>query len=213
MSEPLGDPLVAEEPAPLGRRAAAYAVDVAAVGTWMWALSITHIAFWLQWSDDRAVEPWGEWFLVTVTFVAFFVAYVAIFTWKVGATPGQDLMRLHVVDARTGGRIGLGRAFGRALFVGLIWLVPWVWPGVLLALMIGASGWRDPHGRMIHDHLCHTTAVFRLVPELEEGQTIEEAEAVRRRHFMPRMANPIQITPMQMFREHERRQSDGDDED
>jgi len=213
VNEPLGDPLVAEEPAPIVRRALAYAADLATVGTWLWALSISHIAFWLQWSDERAYGPWGEYFLLTITFVPLFIAYQAIFTAKSGATPGQDLLRLQVVDARSGARLPLGTAVGRSCFVGLIWLFPWVWPALVLAAVFALSGARDPHVRMLHDHLCRTSVVLRLVPQLEPGQTVEEAEAKRKSQFMPRMANPIQITPMQQFRHPHLRPGDPDEDE
>lgn len=212
MTDSLGDPLVAEEPAPLQRRALAYLADMVTVATWIFALSIVKAAFWLGWSDDWVVGPWGRWFLLTVTFVATFVAYQALFIARTGATPGQDLMRLRTVDAEQGGKPPASRALIRSLLIGCIWLAPWVWPGVLVAAVFALTGLTDPHGRMIHDHLSRTSVVIRLVPETEPGQSIDEAEANRRRHFMPRFVNPIQITPGQMFRHPHLDPDEGHDE-
>lgn len=210
----MNDPLVAEQTAPLSRRALAHAADLATVGTWLWALSISQIAFWLRWSDDRAVAPWGQWFLAALTFSVLFVVYHTAFVAKVGATPGQDLLRIREVDRATGGRPRFGNALVRAAILGGVWMLPWWWPGILCTLAIGISGARDPEGRMLHDHLAGTAVVVRLVPELKEGQTVEEAEAERRRQFSPSLVNPLQITPMQMFRHpHLRRHRGGAEDD
>lgn len=201
MSEPFDlDPMFTDEPAPLLRRAAALGADIATVGTWVWALSISQIAFWLQWSDDRAFGPWNEYFLATLTFVVSLVIYEALFISRSGATPGQDLLRIRVVDAHTGGLPGLGHSLVRGSIVGGVWMFPWLWPGALLTLLLGVSSLGDPHRRGFHDHLSHTTVIVRLVPDLEPGQTVEEAEAERKAQFLPRIVNPLQITPMQMFR-------------
>jgi uncharacterized RDD family membrane protein YckC len=196
------DPLIVDEPAPLGRRALALGVDLATVGTWVWALSITHIAFWLQWSDERAFGPWNEYFLATLTFVVSLVIYETVFISRSGATPGQDLMRIRVVDADAGTDAAprFGSSLVRGLLVGGVWMFPWVWPGVVLTLLMGLSSLTDPYRRGFHDHLSGMIVILRLVPTLEPGQTVEEAENERRRQFLPRMVNPIQITPMQMFR-------------
>lgn len=211
----MNDPLLAEQTAPLSRRALAHAADLLTVGTWLWALSISHIAFWVHWADDRPVAPWGEWFLVALTYSALFVVYHTAFVAATGATPGQDLMRLRVVERDGGGRPRFGRALGRAVILGGVWLIPWWWPGALCTIALGVSGARDPEGRMFHDHLAGTTVVLRLVPELKEGQTVEEAEAERRRQFTPGLVNPFQIMPMQMFRHpHLRgRRDEADDDD
>jgi uncharacterized RDD family membrane protein YckC len=210
----VNDPLVAEEPAPPGRRALAHAADLATVGTWLYALALTRVAFWLQWSDDHPFGPWGEWFIPTLTFVVMFVVYHSIFVSRSGATPGQDLLRMRVVDRTTGERPRFSRALGRAILLGGVWMFPGWWFGVLCTLVIGATVLTDPERRMIHDHLAGTSVVLRLVPDLEPGQSVEEAEEERKRHFMPRMVNPLQIAPMQLFRHpHLRRLRDDEAED
>jgi uncharacterized RDD family membrane protein YckC len=58
------------------------------------------------------------------------LAYFAVMWSSFGGTLGQRMLGLHVVDAATGGRIGIGRAIGRyigylisafVLLIGLIW--------------------------------------------------------------------------------------------
>jgi uncharacterized RDD family membrane protein YckC len=210
---PMGDPLVADDAAPLGRRALGYIADVATVATWLWALSIAHVAFWMRWSDDVAVGPWGEQFIPAVSFTILFVIYQVLFVSRTGTTPGHDLLRLQVLSATTGKRPTFGSALARGLLVGLIWLMPQVWPAVVLAALIGVSGLRSSEGRMFHDELSHTTVVLRLVPDLEPGQTVEEAEKHRRQQFLPRMVNPFQINSMQLFRHPHLRRIDDDPED
>jgi uncharacterized RDD family membrane protein YckC len=57
------------------------------------------------------------------------VYFVVLWSWQ-GQTLGQKILGLHVVDAATGQKIGVGRAIGRyvgyvisawVLFIGLIW--------------------------------------------------------------------------------------------
>jgi len=213
VTDPAGDPLIAYDAAPIGRRALAYAADVATVATWLWALSIAHVAFWMRWSDDVAIGPWGEWFIPAVSFTILFVIYQVLFVSRSGATPGQDLLRLQVFDATTAKKPTFGPALARGLLVGLIWLMPQIWPAVVLVALIGVSGLRSTEGRMFHDELSHTAVVLQLVPDLEPGQTVEEAEKHRRRQFMPRMVNPFQINSMQMFRHPHLRGIEDDTED
>jgi uncharacterized RDD family membrane protein YckC len=58
------------------------------------------------------------------------LAYFAVMWSSFGGTLGQRMLGLHVVDAATGGKIGIGRAIGRyigylisafVLLIGLIW--------------------------------------------------------------------------------------------
>ena len=58
------------------------------------------------------------------------LVYFSVMWSSFGATLGQRMLGLHVVDAATGGKIGLGRAIGRyigylisafVLLIGLIW--------------------------------------------------------------------------------------------
>ena len=70
-------------------------------------------------------------FLVYLGLVVVQILYF-IFFWSRGGTIGQRILRLHVVDATTGGNIGMGRAFLRYLglvisampcYLGLLWAI------------------------------------------------------------------------------------------
>ncbi|WP_195210388.1 RDD family protein [Actinomarinicola tropica] len=187
------------DPAPLGRRVAARAVDIAAVAVWVWAASIAHILYFIpRFSQDLDPAPWGRAFLFLVTFVVFYVAYEVLFTSRTGSTPGKDLMRLQVLDAHSGGLPSPGQAVRRALPLALVWLVPGAWPAVPLTAALAAPGARGT-GRGVHDVLSGTRVVLVPEEEPEPGTTIEDARAQRRRDFTPRFVNPLQLVPSQML--------------
>jgi uncharacterized RDD family membrane protein YckC len=61
--------------------------------------------------------------------------YHATMTGSSGQTVGKRALGIKVIDATTGGPIGFGRAFGRALiqgltglFCGIFWLLDHLWP-------------------------------------------------------------------------------------
>jgi len=72
--------------------------------------------------------------LMSLLYLVFFVAFAAYFVvqWSRGATIGQRIMHLRVVDATTGGNISMGKAFlrligrivaGAACYIGLLWVL------------------------------------------------------------------------------------------
>ena len=90
-------------------------------------------------------------FLVQVGFIFVKLAYEIYFLGKYGATPGKMVCKLRVITAE-GGRIGYGRAAGRALaeiLSGMICYIGYI--------MVGF----DVQKRALHDHICNTRVVFK----------------------------------------------------
>ena len=199
-------------PPSLRRRAAARAVDLTTVFTLIWALATIRVLFHIPlWSDDIAPSPWGRSFLFVVTFTLAYLVYEVVYVSQTGATPGKDLMRLQVLDSSSGALPSLDQAVRRALPLTAIWLVPAVWLGAPLTAALGATGLPDTsHFRTIHDRFSATRVVH--VPDLdpEPGTTHEEAEAERRRQFVPRFVDPIHIVPSQLLRHPHLRRALGD---
>lgn len=186
-SEPAG-PVEGSHAPPMWRRLAARAIDVIAVGTWVFALSIAHIFLHLQlWSDTVAPEPWGHWFLVTLTFAACYAAYEIVFIARTGATPGKDLMQIRVVDHLTGGTPSLGQATRRWLLPGVVQPIPGGWMGAALTLAWGGTAYSNRDQRAVHDQLAGTRVITSRPPSDED----EAAE--RRRQFQPRFIDPFAI--------------------
>lgn len=172
----------------MARRLAARLVDTIAVATWMFALSIAHIFIHLQlWSDSVTPEPWGRWFLATVTFVVLYAVYEIGFITRTGSTPGKDLLGVRVVDASTGLNPRLSQSFLRWLPLGAAQPIPLLWLGMLLTGAIGATGLADPERRALHDRLSGTRVVTKDLPDTEEGQE------ARRQSFMPRLVDPFLV--------------------
>lgn len=175
--------------APMWRRLLARAVDVTAVATWMFALSIAHIFLHLQlWSDTVTPEPWGNWFLVTMTFFVCYAAYEIVFVWKVGATPGKDLLRIRVIDHHTGTTPSAGQAARRWFLPGIVQPIPGAWAGAVLTAVWGTTAFADPHRRSIHDRMAGTRVVMATPSDDPEAD-----EARRRRDFAPRIINPLAV--------------------
>lgn len=191
---------MATTPAPLSRRALARAVDLVTVFAWTWALSVAHVLYFVpRWSDDVAPGPWGRFFLIGMSIAVLSLVYEVAFVSRTGATPGKDLMRLRVVDAATGARPTVGQALRRALPFGAAWAVPGIWGVVPVTAALGATAAPSADRRAVHD-LLGGTAVVTVVEAPPAGQTVEEAEAERRSHFVPRFVDPIQVLPSQVFR-------------
>jgi uncharacterized RDD family membrane protein YckC len=173
---------------PMWRRLAARAIDMIAVATWIFTFSIAHIFLHLQlWSNDVAPQPWGNWFLTTVTFFVCYAAYEIVFVAKAGATPGKDFMGIEVVDATTGGRPTLDQATRRWLLPGIVQPIPGAWIGAILTGVWGATGFLDPQRRTVHDRLAGT----RIVSKAPPGS--DEAREDRRRSFTPRLIDPLAV--------------------
>ncbi len=184
----LDNNMVVTEMATMGRRLVARLVDVVAVVTYVFALSIAHIFIHLQlWSDTVAPEPWGNWFLMTVTTVVVYAIYDIGFTTRTGATPGKDLMAIQVVDASTGGRPSLGQAFRRWLPHGLVQPIPMIWLAAIATGVLGATGLLSSRRQSLPDRLANTVVVDKAPPA-----TAEEA-SIRRRSFMPRLVDPTAV--------------------
>ncbi|MGY6501400.1 MAG: RDD family protein [Acidimicrobiales bacterium] len=173
---------------PMARRLAARLIDLAFVGTWMFALSVAHIFLHLQlWSGSVNPEPWGTWFLATITFAVLYAAYEIVFVHKAGATPGKDFMNIRVVDADTGELPTWGQSARRWLLPGMVQPIPGPWIGAVLTLCWGATGFLDDQRRTVHDRISGTRVVPRQAPT--DPEEIEE----RRSHFMPRIVDPFEI--------------------
>jgi uncharacterized RDD family membrane protein YckC len=112
------------EQAALNRRFVAVLID------WFMSLAIAHLV-------HRSLI--GGWQFLPL---AIFFVEVSILTALQGASAGQRLLRLRVVDAETGGVISPARAFKRTLFICLIF------PAVF-----------TKEGRGYHDWFCHTVVI------------------------------------------------------
>ena len=88
-------------------------------------------------------------FLLQCGFMLVQISYQTFFLGKFGATPGKMICKLQVVTAE-GGRIGYGRAVGRAFAEMLSGLVCYI--GYLMVLF-------DSQRRGLHDHLCNTRVI------------------------------------------------------
>ena len=147
-------------------RLAATLVDAAIVGVaWFVAVWLFLEAVTLTGALDPATLQSPSLDAMTLTArqyaLAMFVAGILfvirgaylVYAWAAtGATPGQQLLRLGVADARTGGRLTVGRSAVR-------WLVSEL-PGLGLLLGLGILIWyvavalsigRNPERRGIHD--------------------------------------------------------------
>lgn len=82
-------------------------------------------------------------------FMLIQISYQAFFLGKFGATPGKMICKLQVVTAE-GGRIGYGRAVGRAFAEMLSGLVCYI--GYLMVLF-------DDQKRALHDRICNTRVI------------------------------------------------------
>jgi uncharacterized RDD family membrane protein YckC len=173
---------------PMWRRLTARALDILTVGTWVFALSVAHIFLHVpKWSNTVDPEPWGTWFLLTITFAVCYAAYEIAFIAKTGATPGKDLMRLKVADATTGERPTWGQATRRWFLPGIVQPIPGAWISGVLTAVWGATALTDPERRSIHDRLAGTRVVSVALPATEE----ERAE--RRKQFIPRFVDPFAV--------------------
>jgi len=89
--------------------------------------------------------------LIEFALFAVQIGYQTFFLGKYGATPGKMLCKLQVVTAE-GGRIGYGRAAGRAFAEILSGMLCYI--GYLLVLFDGQK-------RALHDHICNTRVIQR----------------------------------------------------
>ena len=138
--------------APRGRRVTARVVDLIlemGIGGFI-------AIVWIDWAVDESGTEWdvlGLVFWSTVILVGFVTLYeVAFVAWR-GQTPGKMLMHIRVVNAKTGGRVGVMRAAARLLPLATA-LIPFL--GYFVAAI--AYGWAllDEQGRGWHDRLAGT---------------------------------------------------------
>ncbi len=110
---------------------------------------------------DR-VRP-GE---VAVLAGLFLYVWVQHVLW--GRTLGKRMVGVRVIDARTGGRLGAGKAALRTLVFPFLALVP----GIGLPCLLAVGVWMlfDPEGRVLHDRLLGATVVGRRGPNLTSGR-------------------------------------------
>jgi uncharacterized RDD family membrane protein YckC len=87
--------------------------------------------------------------LLQCGFMLIQIAYQTFFLGKFGATPGKMICKLQVVTAE-GGRIGYGRAVGRAFAEMLSGMICYI--GYLMVLFDGQK-------RALHDHICNTRVI------------------------------------------------------
>jgi uncharacterized RDD family membrane protein YckC len=182
--------LAARQP-PMWRRLMARLVDVVAVATWVFALSIAHVFIHLQlWSETVAPAPWGNWFLATITFTLVYALYEIVFISRTGATPGKDLLGIKVVDAATGGVPSLGQAARRWFLPGIVQPIPGAWIGGVATLVWGSTALFDPERRTVHDRLADTRVMSKEPPRDDD-----ERER-RRQQFTPRFIDPFAVFRM-----------------
>ena len=84
----------------------------------------------------------GVWLLIALVATIGSVLYYVYFWGTSGSTLGMRLFRLRVVDANTGGPIGMGRAFIRYLITivnSMACYIGWIW----VAFDARKQGWHD----------------------------------------------------------------------
>jgi uncharacterized RDD family membrane protein YckC len=87
--------------------------------------------------------------LLQCVFVLVQISYQTFFLGRFGATPGKMICKLQVVTAE-GGRIGYGRAVGRAFAEMLSGMICYI--GYFMVLFDGQK-------RALHDHICNTRVI------------------------------------------------------
>ena len=176
-------PLVDRPPADLWRRALARLLDALTVFFMLWALAVMQIL----WPVNRLArevtpEPWGAAFVPTLLFAVSLFAHEAFFVAaNRGQTPGMDACGVRVV-AVDGGSLTTRQCIARAAPVAVLWLVPPLWLGVLLAAVTVVPALVSPTRLSTQDRLART----RVVPYDRSREDPESAKVrgpVMRRNF------------------------------
>ncbi|WP_182909520.1 RDD family protein [Microbispora sp. H13382] len=126
-----------------------------------WALIGSHY-LWFPWFHqgllgrldevfESTVKP-GEVLALTSWLLYFWLQHTV---W--GRTPGKWLLRLRLVNVRTGGRLGAGRAALRTLAFPFLAVVPDV--GLVLLFAGGLAALFDADGQVLHDRLLGAAVV------------------------------------------------------
>jgi uncharacterized RDD family membrane protein YckC len=108
-------------------------VDFAVAFALLFPLQVTGLSFWVTRYDERVdPRPWGSWFLIFATTCVIAGILEVVFTVASGQTPGKDLLGIRV-DALDGSSVGLGRATGRWVVTGFVFVLP---PIVAIGLLV-----------------------------------------------------------------------------
>jgi uncharacterized RDD family membrane protein YckC len=147
-------------PASLGRRTAAFAIDSFVMSGLVLVLFYDALmALSAQMSLATTPEEIERFLAALRAFnrqslpyiFALFVLYHTVLIWQSGMTLGKYFVKIRVVDADTGGRVGLGRSSVRALVrtAGELFLfyLPFV------------PAWFDPMHRALHDRMAGTLVI------------------------------------------------------
>lgn len=140
------------------RRALARALDALTVFFILWALAVMQLVWVLEQITGKLTPaPWGRAFTPTVLFAVGALAHEAFFVRNNhGQTPGMDVCRVRVVALD--GLLDTRRCLLRAAPAALLWIVPPLWLGGLLAASTGLPG-LGAEGRSLQDRLAHTRVV------------------------------------------------------
>lgn len=118
----LGSALLDRPPAPFVRRVAARVIDALTVLATLWAAIVMHLLwFFGDLSDRYQPEPWGRWFVTTVSYVTLWGIYEwAFLVHSKGQTPGKDIMKVRVTSTHGSPEISTAQAIGRWLPLGAV---------------------------------------------------------------------------------------------
>ncbi len=97
------------EPAPLGRRTAAFAIDIAAFFILVWLIGQLMHKFGVRYAG-----------IVELLILMALPPVSALTCWVIGNTPGKKLIGLRIVDEKTGGRPTFWQLLRRCLLFSLL---------------------------------------------------------------------------------------------
>ncbi len=111
--------------APIGRRAAAYAIDDLLISM-IFVIMLWEPISAAQSTEEVAAVINGVWLLMAATQII----YHTLFVWQYGASLGKIAMKIRVADASTLAQPGFQAAFNRGVFrvvSGMIFYLGFVW--------------------------------------------------------------------------------------
>lgn len=124
------------EPAHLGKRIGAFAIDCVAFAIILWGVSHLLYSFGIEFHEM-------VWFLA-------FPPLVAFIAWSIGNSPGKKLLGLYIVDSRTGEFPGYFQLFLRSLLFSMV-----IFLNILLIIPVLATKKR----KAFHDMLANTMVI------------------------------------------------------
>lgn len=134
------------------------------------AWSLVDPSVWFTWFDQGLLGRLGDVLEGSVRpeelldlLILLLYVWVQHAVW--GRTLGKRLLRVRVVDVRTGGRLGAGRAALRTLAFPFLAFVPDI--GLVLLLAGGLAAFLDADARLLHDRLLRAAVVRH--PSLTTG--------------------------------------------